>query len=116
MKVADLVPGELYSISSDKLLTGQIGSTPMEEASRLALYLLKKKDASRRRAMDQEWSDPACILKGEPWIYLGQREVYGGRNGDQVVYDKVHHFIRPNGKRLYIYGEHIKHMKPFTQN
>jgi hypothetical protein len=118
MKVADLVPGELYNITPDKVLTGKMGSTPLEEASRLALYVLKRKHHNWQQIgngpIQAYPTDPAVKLQGEPWVYLGQREVYGGRNGNQVVYDKVHHFIRPNGKRLYIYGEHIKHITPFT--
>ena len=107
MKVGDLQVGCLYKIADDGRIGHRIGATPMEEANRLALFVLTKKnkrDASRT-PMDNS----------EPWIYLGPKMVYGGKNGDGVVTEKVHHFVRPNGKRIYIYGEHIKHIRPFTQ-
>jgi hypothetical protein len=83
-----------------------MGKTPLEEASRLSLYILKKPHHGDCLALSG--------LQSEPWIYVGPKMVYGGRNGDQVVHEKVHHFIRPNGKRVYIYGNHIKHIQPFT--
>ena len=107
MKVNDLQLGCLYRISGDGRLGHRMGATPMEEASRLALFILTKKN--KRDAM---WP---MIDDAEPWIYLGPKMVYGGKNGTEVVTEKVHHFVRPNGKRIYIYGEHIKHIRPFTQ-
>ena len=110
MKVADLKYGELYRISDNPRLAGKIGPTPLEEASRLALYVVKK--SNYRRAQDQfpdKW-------KPEALLYLGSKMVYGGVNGDKAKVEKVHHFIRPNGKRLYIYGEHVKHIIPFTES
>ena len=107
MKVRDLAPGDLYRITHDSRIGGNVGKAPMEEASRLSLYILKKVWHGTGFGLSD--------LQGEPWIYVGPKMVYGGRNGDQVVTEKVHHFVRPNGKRLYIYGEHIQHIRPFTQ-
>jgi hypothetical protein len=119
VKVTDLVAGDLYNITPDKILTGKMGSTPLEEASRLALYVLKRKHQNWLQVgngpIQAYPMDPAVRLQGEPWVYLGPRKVYGGMNGDKTHYERVHHFVRPNGKRLYIYGQHIKHIRPFTR-
>ena len=83
----------------------------MEEASRIALYLLSKAESKYQRAQHMfpdKW-------KPEALLYLGKRLVYGGVNGDKAKIEKVYHFVRPNGKRLYIYGEHMKHIIPFTE-
>ncbi|MEC8977608.1 MAG: hypothetical protein VYC40_01695 [Pseudomonadota bacterium] len=109
MKVSDLKIGGLYGMSRDPRIGYRFGATPLEEASRLALYVLDRKKK-------QDKINPVPSKMTEAWIYLGPKMVYGGRNGNQAVTEKVHHFVRPNGKRIYIYGEHIKHMKPFTQN
>ena len=109
MKVVDLKTGNLYQISDDPRLAHRVGPTPLEEASRLALYVLSK-DHNYYRARQKfphRW-------KPEPLVYLGPRMVYGGMNGDKAKIEKVHHFVRPNGKRIYIYGDHIKHIIPFT--
>ena len=106
MKVGDLQVGGIYRLSYDPRVGYRMASTPMEEASRLALFMLKRKHARPDR--------PASEMP-EPLIYVGPKMVYGGKNGDMVVHDKAHHFVRPNGKRLYIYGEHIKHILPFTR-
>jgi len=108
MKVGDLEVGRLYKISGDGRIGHRVGATPMEEASRLALFILTKKNKR-----DATWPP---MDNSEPWIYLGPKMVYGGKNGDQVVTERVHHFVRPNGKRIYIYGEHIKHIRPFTRD
>ena len=108
MKVADLKLGYLYKIADDGRLGHSVGATPLEEAHRLALFVLTRKN---KRCATLPMMD-----NSEPWIYLGPKMVYGGKNGDGVVTEKVHHFVRPNGKRIYIYGEHIRHMKPFTQD
>ena len=107
MKVRDLISGDLYRITHDHRIGGRVGKTPLEEASRLSLYVLKR-----------SFHGTGLGIKGlqdEPWVYVGPKMVYGGRNGDEVVTEKVHHFVRPNGKRLYIYGEHMKHIIPFTE-
>ena len=109
MKVSNLEIGGLYRMSSDPRIGYMIGATPLEEASRLALFVLSRN--SKRHG-----AHPVPSRMSEAWIYLGPKMVYGGKNGDQAVTEKVHHFVRPNGKRIYIYGEHIKHMKPFTQD
>ena len=109
MKVSNLEIGGLYRMSSDPRIGYMIGATPLEEASRLALFVLSR--TSKRHG-----AHPVPSRMSEAWIYLGPKMVYGGKNGDQAVTEKVHHFVRPNGKRIYIYGEHIKHMKPFTQD
>ena len=93
-------------MSEDTRVGYKFSSTPMEEASRLALFIMSRKNKGNR-VPDKG--------RTEPWIYIGPKMVYGGRNGTKVVTEKVHNFIRPNGRRIYIYGEHIKHMKPFTQ-
>ena len=108
VKVGDLQVGCLYRMSSDPRVGYRFGATPLEEASRLALFVLKRN--SRQNAHKVPDSRAA-----EPWVYLGTKMVYGGLNGDKAIMEKVHHFVRPNGKRIYIYGEHIKHIKPFTQ-
>ena len=108
MKVVDLERGELYRISDNPRLASRFGPTPMEEASRIALYLLSKAESKYQRAQHMfpdKW-------KPEALLYLGPRLV----NGDKAKVEKVHHFVRPNGKRLYIYGEHIKHIFPFTES
>jgi hypothetical protein len=119
VRVKDLIPGDLYNITHNKVLTGKMGPTPLEEASRLALHVLKRKHDNWLQIGNGPIraypTDPAVKLQGEPWVYLGPRQVYGGMNGDKTHYEKVHHFVRPNGKRLYIYGEHIKHITPFTR-
>ena len=107
MKVRDLAPGDLYRITHDHRIGGRMGRTPLEEASRLSLYILKRAWHGTGMGLGD--------LQDEPWIYVGPKMVYGGRNGDKVVTEKVHHFVRPNGKRLYIYGEHIKHIRSFTR-
>jgi len=106
MKVGDLEVGGIYRLSHDPRVGYQTAPTPMEEASRLALFVLKRKHT--------RYDKPANEMR-EPLIYVGPKMVYGGKNGDLVINEKVHHFVRPNGKRLYIYGEHIKHILPFTQ-
>ena len=106
MRVKDLAPGDLYRIAHDDRIGGRVGTTPLEQASRLSLYILKKVWHGTGLGIEE--------LQGEPWVYVGPKMVYGGRNGDQVIREKVHHFVRPNGKRLYIYGNHVKHIKPFT--
>ena len=106
MKVGDLQIGAIYRLSTDRRVSYRMGPTPLEEASRLALHILKKKDSAFTR--------PARTMT-EPLIYLGPKMVYGGMNGDKAAVEKAHRFVRPNGKRLYIYGEHIKHIMPFTQ-
>ena len=110
MKVADLNIGSLYRLSNDKRVGFVMGATPVEEASRLALYVL-------RRNAQVAPVDPkmASTWSAEALIYLGAKKVYGGMNGDSVKYVKMHHFVRQNGKRLYISGQHIKHIIPFTQ-
>ena len=111
MKVTDLKRGELYRISDNPRLASRVRPTPMEEASRIALYLLSKAESKYQRAQHMfpdKW-------KPEALLYLGPKLVYGGVNGDKAKVEKVHHFVRPNGKRLYIYGEHIKHIFPFTK-
>ncbi len=105
MKVGDLQIGGIYRLSHDPRVGYRTAPTPMEEASRLALFVLKRK---------KRWSQLASEMP-EPLIYVGPKMVYGGKNGDSVINEKAHHFVRPNGKRLYIYGEHIKHILPFTQ-
>ena len=110
MKVIDLKHGELYRISDNPRLASRIRPTPMEEASRIALYLLSKAESKYQRAQHvfpDKW-------KPEALLYLGPKLVYGGVNGDKAKVEKVHHFVRPNGKRLYIYGEHMKHIITFT--
>jgi hypothetical protein len=109
MKVGDLQLGGIYRLSKNPLVGYRVASTPMEEASRLALYILKKREIERG-----EFSALAHE-SAEALIYLGTKMTYGGRNGDQVVNEYVHHFVRPNGKRVYIYGNHIKHIQPFTR-
>ena len=96
-------------MSEDTRIGYKFSSTPLEEASRLALYVMSRKN---RAKVTEAIPD---TRRAEPWIYIGPKMVYGGRNGNKVITEKVHNFIRPNGKRIYIYGEHIKHMKPFTQ-
>ena len=108
MKVDDLQIGCLYRMSRDPRVGYQWGPTPLEEASRLALFVLNRKNRQNARKVPTNRAS-------EAWIYVGPRMVYGGSNGDKAVIEKVHHFVRPNGKRVYIYGEHIKHIKPFTQ-
>ena len=111
MKVDDLKHGELYCISDNPRLVARVGPTPLEEASRLALYVLGKTENKHRTLgwlVQNKW-------KPEALIYLGPKLVYGGVDGDKAKIEKVHHFIRPNGKRLYIYGEHMKHIIPFTK-
>ena len=111
MKVVDLKRGELYRISDNPRLVARVGPTPLEEASRLALYVLSKTENKHRTLgwlAQKKW-------KPEPLLYLGPKLVYGGVNGDKAKVEKVHHFVRPNGKRLYIYGEHMKHIIPFTE-
>jgi hypothetical protein len=106
VKVGDLQVGSIYRLSNDPRVSYRMAPTPLEEASRLALYILKR----GRRSYDRHAAN-----WHEPLIYLGHKMVYGGSNGDKAQVEKVHHFVRPNGKRLYIYGEHIKHIMPFTQ-
>ena len=106
MKVGDLQVGAIYKLTSDPRVSYRMAPTPLEEASRLALYILKR---------GQRSSDGRAVHWSEPLIYLGNKMVYCGLNGDKAITEKVHHFVRPNGKRLYIYGEHIKHIMPFTQ-
>ena len=111
MKVSDLIPGNIYRTSDDPRLVASVGPTPLEEASRLALYILSKTENKHRTLgwlAQNKW-------KPEALVYLGPKLVYGGMNGDQAKIEKVHHFVRPNGKRLYIYGEHMKHIIPFTK-
>ena len=107
MKVNDLQIGAIYRLSTDPRISYRLAPTPLEEASRLALYILKRK---HRRSTDKVASSMS-----DPLIYLGPKMVYGGKNGAKVATEKVHHFVRPNGKRIYIYGEHIKHIMPFTR-
>ena len=109
MKVGDLQVGGLYRLSRNPLVGVRVASTPMEEASRLALYILKKKE------IEGGLCGPRAHESREALIYLGTKMAYGGRNGDQVTRERVHHFVRPNGKRVYIYGNHIKHIQPFTR-
>ena len=109
MKVSELQVGSIYRLSKDPRVNYRMAPTPLEEASRLALFVLK------RNARQQRGEHPATHWS-EPLIYLGPRMVYGGKNGDGVITEKVHHFARLNGKRLYIYGEHIKHIIPFTED
>ena len=113
MKVDDLIPGNIYRISDNPRLVARVGPTPLEEASRLALYVLGKTENKHRTLgwlAQNKW-------KPEALIYLGPKLVYGGVDGDnwKAKIEKVHHFIRPNGKRLYIYGEHMKHIILFTK-
>lgn len=108
MKVEDLKIGCLYRMSSDPRIGYRTGPTPLEEASRLALFVLKRNNQRHANRVPDK-------RVAEAWIYLGPKMVYGGKNGDGTITEKVHHFVRPNGKRIYIYGEHIKHMRPFTQ-
>tara|TARA_R110002074_G_scaffold175687_2_gene339138 strand:+ start:70 stop:405 length:336 start_codon:yes stop_codon:yes gene_type:complete len=110
MKVSELKIGLLYRLSNDKRVGFTMGATPVEEASRLALYVL------RRNAMVAP-VDPklASTWNKEALIYLGPKQVYGGMNGDVAHYMRMHHFVRQSGKRLYISGQHIKHIMPFTQ-
>ena len=108
MKVSDLQVGAIYRLSTDPRVGYRVGPTPLEEASRLALFVLKRK---HRRTTDKVASSMS-----DPLIYLGTKMVYGGLNGDKTIKEKVHHFVRSNGKRIYIYGEHIKHIMPFTQS
>jgi len=110
VKVGDLQIGSLYRLSNDERVGFVAGATPVEEASRLALYVLKKH--ARVAPVDPKM---ASAWSAEALIYLGPKQVYGGTNGDSVKYVKMHHFIRQNGKRLYISGQHIKHIMPFTQ-
>jgi len=111
VKVGDLQVGSIYRLSNDPRVSYRMAPTPLEEASRLALYVLKNRRVSNATARGEH---PAAHWQ-EALIYLGPKMVYGGLNGDQTIVEKVHHFVRPNGKRLYIYGEHIKHIMPFTQ-
>ena len=106
MKVGDLEVGGIYRLSHDPRIGYRTAPTPMKEASRLALFVLNRKQ--------DRYDKPASEMP-EPLIYVGPKMVYGGKNGDTVINEKTHHFVRPNGKRLYIYGEHIKHILPFTQ-
>ena len=109
MKVGDLKKGCIYRLSTDPRVGYQMAPTPKEEAMRLALYVLK-------RNMRETWlaaKNARCA--NEPLVYLGPTMVYGGSNGNKTTTEKVHYFVRPNGKRLYIYGEHIQHIMPFTQ-
>ena len=110
MKVSELNIGSLYRLSNDKRVGFVTGATPIEEASRLALDVLKRNAqvAPVGPKMASAWSTEALI-------YLGAKQVYGGLNGDSVKYVRMHHFVRQNGKRLYISGQHIKHIMPFTQ-
>ena len=108
MKVGDLQLGAIYRLTREPNIGYRIGPTPMEEASRLALFVLKKNYHSSDRRASQ--------IPVEPLIYVGPKMVYGGMNGNQTVTESAHRFVRPNGKRLYIYGEHIKHIMPFTQS
>ena len=110
MKVSELKIGSLYTLSSDERVGFVTGATPVEEASRLALYVLKKH--ARVAPVDPKM---ASSWNAEALIYLGPRQVYGGMNGDRTHYIKMHHFVRQNGKRLYVAGQHIKHIRPFTQ-
>jgi len=107
VKVRDLISGDLYRITHDHRIGGRVGKTPLEEASRLSLYVLKR--AFHGTAIGLQG------LQDEPWVYIGPKKVYGGMNGDTARYERVHHFVRPNGKRLYIYGQHIRHIRPFTR-
>jgi len=109
MKVGDLELGGLYRLSRNPLVGVTVASTPMEEASRLALYVQKKKE------IESGLCGPRAHESAEALVYLGTRMAYGGRNGDQVKHERVHHFARPNGKRVYVYGDHIKHIQPFTR-
>ena len=84
MKVGDLEVGGIYRLSHDPRIGYRTAPTPMKEASRLALFVLNRKQ--------DRYDKPASEMP-EPLLY----------------------FVRPNGKRLYIYGEHIKHILPFTQ-
>ena len=110
MKVSDLQVGLIYRITDDPRIGGTMGATPLEEASRLALYVLRK-----HAQVSPVFAKPGSTWSHEALIYLGPKRVYGGMNGDAAHYERVHHFVRPNGKRLYIYGQHIKHIRPFTR-
>ena len=105
MKVGDLKKGCIYRLSTDSRIGYHMAPTPKEAAMRLALYVMK-------RNMHLAYNARTIT---EPLIYLGPRMVYGGSNGSKTITERVHYFVRPNGKRLYIYGEHIQHIMPFTQ-
>ncbi len=109
MKVGDLQVGGIYRLSRNPLVGYRVASTPMEEASRLALYILKKREIERG-----EFSALAHE-SAEALIYLGTKMTYGGRNGDQVVEERVHHFVRPSGKRVYVYGNHINTFSHYSR-
>ena len=110
MKVSELKVGSLYTLSNDERIGYAMGATPVEEASRLALYVLRK-----HAQVSPVFAKKASTWSGEALIYLGPKQVYGGMNGDATHYVRMHHFVRQNGKRLYISGQHIKHIMPFTQ-
>jgi len=105
MKVGDLKKGCIYKLSTDPRIGYHMAPTPKEEAMRLALYVMKR---------NLHFVYNANTIT-EPLIYLGPRMVYGCSNGSKTTTERVHYFVRSNGKRLYIYGEHIQHIMPFTQ-
>ena len=73
MKVADLNVGSLYRLSNDKRVGFVMGATPVEEASRLALYVL-------RRNAQVAPVDPkmASTWSAEALIYLGAKHMVTG--------------------------------------
>ena len=106
MKVGDLQLGGIYRLTADHRIGYRTAPTPLEEAHRLALFVLRR---------NHNKCDKSASEMPEPLIYVGPKMVYGGKNGDAAITEKAHHFVRPNGKRLYIYGDHIKHIRPFTR-
>tara|TARA_R110000824_G_scaffold187995_3_gene369323 strand:+ start:1765 stop:2100 length:336 start_codon:yes stop_codon:yes gene_type:complete len=110
MKVSQLKVGSLYRVTDDTRVGGTMGATPVEEASRLALYVLRRN--AQVCPVDPK---PTSTWSAEALIYLGPKQVYGGMNGDVAHYVRMHHFVRQSGRRLYIAGQHIKHIRPFTR-
>lgn len=110
MKVDELEEGALYRVKVIDKLGVKMGATPLEEASRLSLYMLTNNQIRNRKHYNYRLAEEMQ----EPLVYLGRKRVYGGMNGNTTKFENVHHFVRPNGSRVYIYGHHIKYITPFT--
>ena len=110
MKVKELQEGALYRVKPIDKLGVSVGATPLEEASRISLYMLTQNQIKHR----EDYKYRMAEEMQEPLIYLGRKRVYGGMNGSAAKFDNAHHFVRPSGRRIYIYGHHIKYIAPFT--
>jgi len=112
MKVGKLKAGDLYRIAPDPRIqakTELISSYHHPGESFIWMRIFKSINVSEPVKQSKR-----AIEAKEPMIYMGPVTIRTGSNKDHDFYAKAHAFVFTTGWRVFVRGEHIRYIIPFT--